>query len=124
MKLVRKRDVKGKYVQTIEGGWRTKSGVYQKEYVLTHPWAKNWYYSKSRAHTRGMEHTLTVEDFRVLWERDNAINMERPSIDRIDPSMGYVQGNCRFLELKKNISLDNKGIKRFRECPNCGYKPE
>lgn len=121
--IERKRDMSGRYVKTTENGWKAKSSEYQRAYVSSHPWVKNWQYSKSRAHTRGMEHSLTADDFRVLWYRDSASEMDRPSIDRIDATKGYVDGNCRFLELKKNISLGNKGIKRFRECPNCGWNP-
>lgn len=115
------RDKKGKYIQTTPNGWKAESGVYQKEYMRTHPWARNWSFSKSRAHTRKMEHTLTVADFKALWERDDAHLLEHPSIDRIDPNKGYVEGNCRFIERSLNSRLGNLGSSKIKVCPNCGW---
>lgn len=119
--IQRKRDTKGKYVQTTESGWKAKQPVYQKAYLLSHPWARNWTFSKGRAKRKGWEHTLTVDDFRVLWERDKAHLLKAPSIDRIDPTKGYIPGNCRFIERSLNSSLGNKGT-RIQVCPNCGWR--
>lgn len=117
----RKRDSKGRYVQVIEGGWKPKQSEYQKEYLRTHPWARNWQFSKSRAHTRNMEHKLTVNDFKLLWERDQAHLLTVPSIDRINPNLGYIEGNCRFIEKSLNSRLGNLGSKKLKVCPNCGW---
>ena len=57
---------------------------------------------------RGVECRLTVEQVKELWERDNAANMKRPSIDRIDSSGHYEKGNCRFIEQALNASLGSK----------------
>lgn len=121
--IERPRDTKGRYVQVIPGGWKPKQSEYQKEYLRTHPWARNWQFSRARAKRRGMPHTLTVADFKFLWERDRAFALEKPSIDRVDPTKGYVPGNCRFIEASLNSKLGNEGVRRFRECPNCGFKP-
>lgn len=110
IKKGRKRDKKGKYVQTVKGGWKTKQPDYQKTYLSKNPWAKNWTYSKRRAQVKGWEHTLKVSDFKSLWIRDKAHLLKSPSIDRIDAKKGYIQGNCRFIERSLNISLGNKGI--------------
>jgi hypothetical protein len=77
--------------------------MYQRKYRESHPWAKNWFSSKSRAKQYGWEHTLSIRDFEQLWKRDNAHLLKRPSIDRLDTSKGYIPDNCRFIELKQNI---------------------
>ena len=41
----------------------------------------------------------------VLWLRDEAANMKKPSIDRKDKDGHYVFGNCRFIELSNNSKL-------------------
>lgn len=117
------RNIQGQYVKTTPNGWKAKGSEYQREYLRTHPWARNWQFSKTRAKRRGMEHTLTVADFQSLWERDRAHLLTKPSIDRIDPRRGYVEGNCRFIEASLNSRLGNEGVKRFRECPNCDFRP-
>jgi hypothetical protein len=44
-----------------------------------------------------------MDDLEFLWNRDNASQMDRPSIDRIDSKGHYVLTNCRFIELLDNI---------------------
>lgn len=119
--LIRPRNAKGRYVQTTDNGWKAKSAEYQRAYLVSHPWVRNWQFSKTRAKRKDMEHTLTAENFRVLWERDDAHLLVRPSIDRIDPNKGYVEGNCRFIEASLNSRLGNLGSKKIKVCPNCGW---
>ena len=118
----RQRNSAGRFTKTVEGGWKTKQPEYQKEYLRTHPWARNWYFSKVRAKKKGWEHTLTIPEFKELWLRDKAHLLKVPSIDRIDPSKGYIQGNCRFLERSLNSSLGNLGRSTIHVCPNCGWR--
>lgn len=51
----------------------------------------------------GLEVTLTVNDLKTLWVRDNANKMERPTIDREDSTRGYHFFNCRFIEHADNV---------------------
>lgn len=119
---LRQRNSKGRFVQTVIGGWKTKQPQYQKEYIRTHPWAKYWQWSKGRSKRLQREHTLTVDECRILWNRDNAVALMRASLDRIDPRKGYTFDNCRFIELSLNISLGNKGRRNIMVCPSCGWR--
>ena len=56
---------------------------------------------------RGIDCTLTMDDMRLLWKRDDAETLQRPSLDRIDPLGSYTLTNCRFIELGVNIHRSN-----------------
>lgn len=85
------------------------SSKWQATYLKKNPWAKFYGYSKARAPRIGVEHKMSVADFKSLWERDNAIELSRPSIDRIDPKKGYLLENCRFIDRGLNTSIAHKG---------------
>jgi hypothetical protein len=82
-----------------------------KEYFVKYPWLKSYYAARDRVfnnnpiHYRyhGIEFSMTKDDFRELWFRDKADEMDCPSIDRIDTSKGYIKTNCRFMEKRLNI---------------------
>lgn len=84
---------------------------YQVTYIKKNPWARAYYSSKGRAKKLGREHLMKVADFKELWFRDNAFEMKSPSIDRIDPSKGYVKSNCRYLERSENSKIGRLGMK-------------
>jgi hypothetical protein len=44
-----------------------------------------------------------MSEAEILFKRDNAHLLEKPSLDRIDPDGSYVFDNCRFIELIENI---------------------
>jgi len=84
-------------------------------------------YKKSKSYKyyggRGIKFDLSFWATGVLWLRDGADKMKRPSLDRIDNNGDYVFENCRFIELSKN-SKDartrqgtswNKGIPHSEE---------
>lgn len=63
---------------------------------------------------RGIKLSMTVEDFKYLWNRDKAWLLLKPSIDRKNPDGNYEISNCRFIELRENqknqrIKRDSKG---------------
>lgn len=86
---------------------------YMKQYRHTHPWMKHFAYARFRCTSkssdsyhkyggRGIEFMLTRDEIEFIWNRDKASNLKRPSLDRIDPSLGYSLENCRFIELSEN----------------------
>lgn len=96
----------------------------QYEYSQRWPWIKVYrriitrVNSNHKAHAHykklGIKNFLTVTDLKMLWFRDKADKMKRPSIDRKESDKHYTVENCRFIELLDNISRANKGKKRVR----------
>lgn len=87
----------------------SKKTEQQRSYKESHPWARQYYTSQSRAKRLGGPHELKIVDFKELWFRDRAYEMKRPSIDRIDGTKGYIHGNCRYMELSENVGRDKVG---------------
>lgn len=51
---------------------------------------------------RGIKMLITKEELKTLWFRDNASDMKKPSIDRIDSTGDYTFSNCRYIEFSEN----------------------
>lgn len=57
-----------------------------------------WHYA-----AKGIICKIKAADLELIWERDFAILMKRPSLDRIDPKKHYTKDNVRFVEWYLNI---------------------
>lgn len=71
--------------------------------------------SKSRHYKdyggRGIKCLITSEEIKILWFRDKAFEMKKPSIHRINNDGNYEINNCKFLEFKEHLALHrNKAI--------------
>ncbi len=60
---------------------------------------------------RGIKFLLEELDMRYLWYRDKPWLMDKASIDRIDNDGHYEVTNCRFIELRENVSRAQKGVR-------------
>lgn len=61
---------------------------------------------KYRAKERGIDFTLTIEEFKILWEKKSGALGKTASclsFDRIDPRLGYSFGNIEVVTLSENV---------------------
>jgi hypothetical protein len=63
------------------------------------------YSIKCSYYKRGIKNYLSPEDLKMMWFRDNAPLMEKPSVDRIDGDGHYTLENTRIIEYKENLRL-------------------
>lgn len=47
------------------------------------------------------------------WGEKGQVNPQAPSVDRINPKLGYVKGNIRLITYHMNISLSDFGVEEF-----------
>ena len=52
---------------------------------------------------KGIKNLLTLKDLKLMWIRDNADKMKKPSIDRVDSNLDYKIDNCRYIEHSDNV---------------------
>jgi len=90
------------------------------------PWLSHYYGAKQRCNNprcddykyyggKGIQMLLTEEHVMILWLRDNAMNLDNPSIDRIDNSGDYDFGNCQFIEVAENSRRRNVQKRQNRD---------
>lgn len=89
---------KRKWAKTLAGKLLSLIGMIRRR--CNHPDAHNFKYYGGR----GIKCLLTKADLLFLWRRDNAQNLRKPSIDRINNDGPYARDNCRFIELSANVA--------------------
>lgn len=100
---------------------RDRENAYKNKYHKKYPWKRVLRGIKLRCNVtssssyeryggKGIKNFITSEEIKYLWIRDNASNMTRPSIDRINPKDNYTVQNCRFIELYMNNSLSHRKL--------------
>lgn len=77
-------------------------------FAMIHHWVKSRCENKGQSRYRyygglGIECRITQEDIAICWLRDRGWQMERPELDRIDPTGHYEFTNIQFLEKLENL---------------------
>ncbi len=92
----------------------------QKAYHARKPWIRHVCWARRRCGSydprwkphymdQGVKMLLTGEQAELLWHRDGAAKMKRPSLDRIETGKPgelrkhYELDNCRFMEFLENV---------------------
>jgi len=92
----------------------------QKRYHERKPWVRFVHWAQDRCKTHNMEKypyhagkgiicSLTAAQAEILWNRDKASSLRKPSLDRVDVMGDYVFDNCRFIEFRDNVIRANQG---------------
>lgn len=95
----------------------------QRKKHLSSPREKLLRSTKSNATTHGIEHTLLLEDIQIpsycpVFGLPITLNGDRrtgASVDRVDASKGYVQGNIRVISMEANRLKSNGTIEQFEQ---------
>lgn len=86
------------------------------------PWVRAYHSCKQRAKLKDAPFDLTVEYVESIWNQycpvlgiemscgKNKQTDNSPSLDRIDPTKGYVQGNVEVISLKANRMKNNGSL--------------
>lgn len=105
----------------------SKSSIYQKrhrekypekvaerrvQYRLNNPERHLWYHAKNRAKRFGLELNIEVSDIIIpdvcpildipITKGEGKAHDNSPSLDRIDPRLGYIKGNISVISYKAN----------------------
>ena len=99
--------------------WKKSHKKWYIPYFAKYPWRKALASAKNRCNRksykqRGIKCFLTKEEVKLLWDRDKALLLKKPSLDRKVGNGHYTFENCRFIELKENLRIHNY------KCPHCG----
>ena len=98
---------------------KDKLNQYKKDRHKKYPWIKTLERIKQRCNNpknpryknyggRGIRCMITLEELEFLYNRDNAWEMKKPSIDRIENDGYYELSNCQYIELVDNVKKENE----------------
>jgi len=79
------------------------------DWKLKAPWEKTYQYIRQRCGTGkdpayvNVRNSITRRELKILWYRDRAYELKKPSIDRLDSAKDYTFDNCRYIEFGENV---------------------
>jgi len=96
--------------------------IENKKYQETYPWIICFMNIRARCNNKnnenykwygekGIDCLITKDEVRILWFRDKAWLMKKPSINRKDSNKDYIFDNCYFDEQSNNSIEANKRTK-------------
>ena len=89
----------------------------QAAYKKRKPWVRFVEYARRRVGctdpegwypyygAKGIECHLTAKQLEEIWMRDDAVKLDRASLDRKDSSFDYANWNVRFIEFNLNSRM-------------------
>ncbi len=103
---------------------RGKCQESQNRYLEKNPDKKLLKASKNNAKARGLEHTITLDDIVIpthcpylgieLTTKPEKVNTHTTvSLDRIDPTKGYVSGNVQVISRLANLMKSNASLEQL-----------
>lgn len=107
-----------KYSNHGKSGTKEYKKLKARERRKKFPWETNFYLANARCNnpknpcykyygSKGVKFLISKQEIKNLWFRDEAYNMEKPSLDRINNNGDYTFENCQFIEHRLNSSKDN-----------------
>ncbi len=115
-----------------------------KKYHINFPWKRTLEKIKQRCENpndknykyygdKEIKNYLTLVECEYMYNRDNAWDMNNPSIDRKDNDKHYTLDNCEFIEMTENsakdkrksilqLDLDDKFIKEWKSATEVEIK--
>lgn len=101
---------------------RKRNAIYLKRRSSTEPWFKTYTKIVQRCspsnewssyyYDKGIRCQIKSDELKILWFRDKAYEMKKPSIDRIDSNKNYIFENCRYIEFTENCRLATSVLMR------------
>ena len=99
--------------KTLGGFWFCHK-CWQARWRFNNPRVSTYRNLKDNARKRGLEFNLTYDyylgmmDCAAAWDVQAETRGEIVTIDRVDPTKGYVMGNIRVVSLSENVIKGNK----------------
>jgi hypothetical protein len=120
-----------KYYRRDGKARRQKHKAHYKRYMqifrTSHPWYKTYYAIRARCcypacpsykyyGAKGIQNFLSINDLKMLWFRDKAYLMIKPSIDRHRTWDNYTLENCEYIEMALNRVKDRNKERGLKPC--------
>jgi len=95
--------------------YRRRENAWARERRHRDPIRWLWFRAKHRAREKSIEFTITLDDVQREWSERCPVfgipwgntRAQRPSLDRLNPKLGYVSGNIAVISGKANLIKSN-----------------